>query len=342
VDFDDFRLLNVGAPEANADAVNRLYADTQHKTGALVWVDAVNGSDTTGTRGRSDLPFITLTAAKTAASSGDTIVVLPGTYTPSATLLKNGVNWHFLNGAVVNSTSADIFSDGGSAVTANITGHGQFSASNFDIFALSHSSSLVRFSGLTLAATGTGMIADMVTGTLRVEAMVHTSGGIGYGVAGGTLDVRGDSLATTGKSINQTDGTITARFDTLASSGDTCVRCDNGTLHVFARRITGGGGYGVHCVEDGTAFINIHQAIIESTLATASGIAVYLDGCDNLRLRNCILISNLSGTPATVSIDAASASSDVRFFGCFANLAKGANITNLLAAGNLEVDTDVS
>src|SRR6202795_4572016 len=43
------------------------------KTGNLVWVDAVNGNDGTGQRGRLQLPFLTLGAAKTAAQSGDTV-----------------------------------------------------------------------------------------------------------------------------------------------------------------------------------------------------------------------------------------------------------------------------
>src|SRR3989442_13257882 len=67
-------------------------------TGNLVWVDAVNGSDATGQRGRLRKAFQTLTAAKTAALSGDTIMVLPGVY-DEKNLLKNGVNWHFLLGA---------------------------------------------------------------------------------------------------------------------------------------------------------------------------------------------------------------------------------------------------
>src|SRR3954470_18561738 len=71
------------------------------KTGNLVWVDAVNGNDGTGQRGKLQFPFLTLGAAKTAAVSGDTVVVLPGSYNEK-NLAKNGVNWHFVNGAGVN------------------------------------------------------------------------------------------------------------------------------------------------------------------------------------------------------------------------------------------------
>lgn len=50
-------------------------------TGNTVWVDAVNGSDATGTSGRQDLPFLTIQAACAAASAGDCVKVRSGTYT---------------------------------------------------------------------------------------------------------------------------------------------------------------------------------------------------------------------------------------------------------------------
>lgn len=62
-----------------------------------------NGSDATGTRQRLDLPFLTLSAAQTAAQSGDTIIVYPGTYTSNG-LGKNGVNWYFYLGANIVTT----------------------------------------------------------------------------------------------------------------------------------------------------------------------------------------------------------------------------------------------
>src|SRR5215813_6873431 len=46
-------------------------------------------------------PLTTLTAAKAAARSGDTIVVAPGTYLEND-LLKDGVNWFFSPGAIVS------------------------------------------------------------------------------------------------------------------------------------------------------------------------------------------------------------------------------------------------
>ena len=71
--------------------------------GNVVIVDAVNGNDSTGVAGDLTKPFLTLLAAQTAASSGKTILVYPGTYS-SVSLGKSGVNWYFMPGANVTFT----------------------------------------------------------------------------------------------------------------------------------------------------------------------------------------------------------------------------------------------
>src|SRR5216110_112616 len=79
-------------------------------TGNLVWVDAVNGNDGTGARGDMAHPFALPSAANTAATSGDLVVVLPGLYNDFIDL-KNGVNWHFFNGAIVTNAANIVVSD---------------------------------------------------------------------------------------------------------------------------------------------------------------------------------------------------------------------------------------
>ena len=80
-----------------------------------------------------------LQTARDSAISGDTIIVIPGTYYAND-LLKDGVNWHFQNGAIViNSLSKlktiaeddstyypGLFDDNGDAITSTITGDGTF------------------------------------------------------------------------------------------------------------------------------------------------------------------------------------------------------------------------
>ncbi len=98
-------------------------------TGKTLWVDSVNGNNGTAVSGDLGHPYLTLAAAKAAATSGDLVIVLPGTYTPTTSILKNGVNWHFEAGATVSlvgSSNVGILDDQNSAVTCTISGEGDF------------------------------------------------------------------------------------------------------------------------------------------------------------------------------------------------------------------------
>jgi hypothetical protein len=93
-----------------------------------------SGNDNTGERGRLDKPFLTLSAAKAAAISGDTIIVMRGLYN-DYDLLKNQVNWHFTEGATNRFTGdttgiAYMFDDHGMGVTSSISGDGVFICAN--------------------------------------------------------------------------------------------------------------------------------------------------------------------------------------------------------------------
>lgn len=94
-------------------------------TGETLWVDAVNGNDSTGARGVFNKPFLTVQAAVTAASSGDTVYVRRGTYT-SGCVLKDGVDIDHDPGVLysmtVNTINQTLFTDSSGAVTCKITG----------------------------------------------------------------------------------------------------------------------------------------------------------------------------------------------------------------------------
>jgi hypothetical protein len=111
------------------------YAGTTPATGAPLWlngiktantifVDSTNGNDSTGLRGRQDLPFATLNAAITAANitSGDLVYICNGAYAPpGGVFVPAGVNvWgESMNGVQVTmpATNPDIFQPGsGSAL----------------------------------------------------------------------------------------------------------------------------------------------------------------------------------------------------------------------------------
>lgn len=117
--------------------------------GNVLYVDSVNGNDSTGIRGRVDKPFTTINMAKTNALAGDTVIVLPGRYT-NQTLSKIGINYYFYPGAVVTNLNLSIFTDGNVATTNIIAGSGDFHYYNStfpspDMVAISNSATRLTF-----------------------------------------------------------------------------------------------------------------------------------------------------------------------------------------------------
>lgn len=145
--------------------------------GNTLFVDAVNGNDATGLRGRLDKPFLTLTAAQTTAVIGDLIYVREGTYNNVGLLGKDQVDWWFDAGAViigVNGTqlwvsgAADV--PGQNSVGFSVTGHAVFQVTNDDFdfgiqvigFGSSNTAAPIFFecdSVIGLSTNGQGVVA---------------------------------------------------------------------------------------------------------------------------------------------------------------------------------------
>lgn len=128
------QFLDEGGPnEVSAADLAALVAGFSAPYGRLIYVDGEEGDDGTALVGSPLNPFLTLTAAKTAAVSGDLIIVNPSTYNEK-NLLKDGVNWFFHLGAEVVYTGGSdgaIFDDdavtgSNGAVTCTILGDGVF------------------------------------------------------------------------------------------------------------------------------------------------------------------------------------------------------------------------
>jgi hypothetical protein len=68
--------------------------------GSSVYVAANGGSDTTGMRGRADLPFATLSAALASANAGDLLHVAPGSY--ATAILTKALGFVFDAGVVLD------------------------------------------------------------------------------------------------------------------------------------------------------------------------------------------------------------------------------------------------
>ena len=154
------------------------------ETGATIYVDATFGNDGTGQADRADLPFATVGAGLAVASSGDVVVVAPGTYAESGLTIPAGAalvgdHWQ-------TTTIGD--------VTATA-----------DIVAISNGSALVgvtiqvpagAFAGVTHTA-GTGAIREV---NFRGDGATGAGDGIhksGAGkLIGGSIRVEGGGLSS--------------------------------------------------------------------------------------------------------------------------------------------------
>lgn len=108
----------------NEDALAFLHISV----GASNLVVSPNGDDSKAQKGSMVNHYKTVTAAETAASSGDTIIVYPDTYElGTSSLGKDGITWHLMEGVLIrNATSGggDIFDMSSGAKTIVIGGHG--------------------------------------------------------------------------------------------------------------------------------------------------------------------------------------------------------------------------
>ncbi len=319
-------------------------------TGRLLWVDQINGNDTTAVRGDLRFPYLTLTAAKTASVFGDTVVVLPGTY-DERNLFKTGINWHFVAGAkVVNTAAANggIFDDSLNGANGNIicriTGDGEFINNSTDALSwaivVSKSGSVVSIDAQFIGA-GTRGCVRCTGGNTRIQARLITSGAPrAVECYGGTNFVRADELTSSGgNALELGGGTNVIAASKIASTAGVGLRCYGGTNDVTAREIRSSAGYGLHhqFVEDPFT-LTVNHARIMSTFAAAGGKAVQVDGSDDLTLKDCVLVSSV---PAATSIDAGAAQ-NVRLYGStMANKAAGGNVTFLTGGARFEVDANV-
>lgn len=187
-------------------------------------------------------PFATIGAAKTAADSGNLVVVAPGAYTVTASAAKTGVLWSYLPGASVSRANdvddSGIWDDGGVAMTFLVSESGDFSQS------------------CTAAGQGFAMIrASHANSVISVEAN----------------DISGvvDADATLGALIHCADGELYVNFrkataDTTSTGSSTVVYWANGRLHIDGKLATSDGytiWSEVGAAPTGDAFVRIDEII---------------------------------------------------------------------------------
>ena len=264
-----------------------------------VWV-AKSGSDSTGARGDVSKAYLTLRAANTNATSGDTIFVMPGNYDEAGIVLKNGVIWNFAPGAqVVNTTNgAPIFSDAAN-VKSRITGSGVFTnaaAGGYEVLYQSGTNSDIYFE--CLRASG-GHASDFYA-TIRSEAgALRVHGGVIVGwhypavLLSGTATAYFDGATLDATLNDQTSlgsGLVTAATNVVTLRNCTVLGSDDGSWEPTAI-------YSVHATSAKTVFIEgtLSANLPPNPNITYANVSYAGSGVENLA-GNVYITGNLSGS----------------------------------------------
>lgn len=248
-------------------------------TGKLLWVDSVYGNNSLAVRESLGVPFKTLTAAKTAAQSGDTIMVLPGAYTDS-NLLKDGVNWHFFPGANVLAAGTIFSTGGGGGVNCMVTGQGVFS-------------------------TSSGNVVNVAAGNVQIAGKEMAAGGADVVVlSGGASVIECDYIGTsTGYPVNVSGGSHRITAHRLGSSTSEAVYISGGSAIITAYEIYGESTPAIRH-NSTTASLTVRHARIISNTDEAIYFATVPASNDGLKLLGCFL--NGGGTHSMNAVDTVS------------------------------------
>ena len=133
--------------------------------------------------------YLTITAAKTDAVAGDTIVVHPGTYSETD-LYKNGVNYHFLNGAIIQLTGTDVlFNVNDVSARCKVTGDLEVISSglvqNVNVLTVSSSTAIVYFQCKNINIGGTAFAFTNGTTTVDIKEYASANNAV-IRILGGT------------------------------------------------------------------------------------------------------------------------------------------------------------
>ena len=234
----------------NKSGIVALTDDITTPIGKMLFVDAGRGDNGTALPYRSDKPYLTCTAAKAVAVSGDTIVVRAGTYTNDYNLLKNGVNWHFMAGAIIAPTasaSGAIFDDhtGGANEVVNcvISGAGTFNA-----------------------------------GTLTRGVLYLKYGSIGGVGVGSNITMTAAKMTSTYTTVRSRASTLYLRcplIESTAMASNSALWWDSGPMFVEAMEIRGSGPatiYSTCANDDGftLGYLWVKAQLIKNTSTTIS------------------------------------------------------------------------
>jgi hypothetical protein len=212
---------------------------TSIDTGNTLWVDGVNGSDP-GTVGRQDLPWATIGAALTAASSGDLILVRPGSYPETGLTVGGNRTLRSTGGPTVT----DIGGTGATATGIRVT--------------VTFGSVLDGFT-ITLPTDATAAVHCAHGGTTNSTLSNVTFEGNGVTGLGLVLDTAGNMVVT---NLRYESGDCDAIIDATA-----------GVLQIDGMHVPLSGAVAVGIRLSGGAEAQVNNLVMESTTVT-TGVRV--------------------------------------------------------------------
>lgn len=298
-------LVLPGNPTTNLQAATKQYVDAavaasqSFPTASTIWVDAVNGSDATGERGKMAKPVLTLSYAKSLAQAGDLIVVRPGTYNEND-LAKNNVNWFFQPGAKVYYTTGG---DSTVAVfniatneTCNVYGDGEFynmhASSNSRYVLYVRNGSKCVFQGKLIQSARSAIYVDAST-TGYANILLHDS-------------LRSDDLAGSGSCAARLvsgECTLTVGREIYSNGSQFQAGLEFGT----GSNSAGVGTQVVHCPKIHGKYNAIHFAntdrshVVTETCIATDGPAVKVDGgAANIIQNTSVLRTDIGSYPTVV------------------------------------------
>ena len=261
--------------------------------GNIIFVSPL-GSDSTGLKYNITAPYKTITAALTAATTGDTIYVMAGTYTDT-NLWKDGVNYYFQNGSILSPTSAiTIFNINGTGQTNDWAIDGFLTvntAQNASVFSFNQINTTSRFD-----IKFKSILATNITGTKNLIQLSSSGSSIA------TYSIQGDIKVTSALNnnyaalnINGSSANIYYLGNITMTSTSTAilVNNDNNGNKYFNGNFSSQGAPTTISLAPGGAITTVNGSIYNSSVASGVYAIISSSNYTNINI-NASIIGNVS------------------------------------------------
>lgn len=235
--------------------INEFVASAFVTAGNLLYVSST-GNDASGRRNEPSNPFLTLEAARDAGSSGDLVVVYPGSYTVTTSdpsgLSLGGINWYFYSGAIVTKSTTNTMFVNSTFSPSNVYGYGSFNVAavhlNNSVFSNSSITGVFEADSITTASLDPPIfITTNTSNTVHITVRKHITSTLGHAIAinAGNAVLNLNNVSSPRSCIAQFNNVAQAystivNANHLNSTNTNFVVVNAESIHLTANRISGG------------------------------------------------------------------------------------------------------